>query len=182
VTERRGELISALLILARYWYRQGRPKPKAVRPMGSFEAWYHTIGGTLELAGVEGFLANGDTMFDQADSEAVQWEAFLLELADVFGGEPFRATDVVEKLPVKEGSTTPEMKRLRSALPDFLAEAADRTGGFFQRRLGKCFSDRVGRRFGESHVLVERAGEDPKTKVQRWRAVRPNGGVTNPDV
>jgi len=69
-----------------------------------------------------------------------------------------------------------ETKRLREALPDFLADAADRTGGFFQRRLGKCFAERVGRRFGESQVLVDRAGEDPKTKVQRWRVVRPNGG------
>src|SRR5258708_36392791 len=104
-----------------------------------------------------------------------------LMLADLFDSEPFRVTDVVEKLPAKDGSSTPEMTRLRGALPDFLAEAADRTGGFFQRRLGKCFSDRVGRRFGDSQVFVERAGEDLKTKVQRWKVGR-NGGVTNPVV
>jgi hypothetical protein len=65
------------------------------------------------------------------------------------------------------------MTRLRSALPDFLAEAADRTGGFFQRRLGKCLSDRVGRRFGESQVFVERVGEHGKTKVRMWKVAKP---------
>lgn len=66
-----------------------------------------------------------------------------------------------------------ESRRLREALPDFLAEAADRTGGFFQRRLGKCFAERVGRRFGESQVFLERADEDRKAKVQRWKVVKP---------
>ncbi len=66
-----------------------------------------------------------------------------------------------------------ETKRLREALPDFLAEAADRTGGFFQHRLGKCFAERVGRRFGESQVFLERAEEDRKAKVRRWKVVKP---------
>jgi hypothetical protein len=90
----------------------------------------------LEVAGVEGFLANADTLFDQADSDAVQWESFLLTLAELFDGEPFRVTDVVQKLEAHAllgGSA--ESKGLREALLDFLAEAGDRTGGFFQRRL-----------------------------------------------
>jgi hypothetical protein len=44
------------------------------------------IGGILELVGVESFLGNSETMFEQADSDAAQWEAFLLVLANVFGG------------------------------------------------------------------------------------------------
>jgi hypothetical protein len=173
VTEHRGELIAALLTLARYWFLQGRPTPKRIRPLGSFEAWCETVGGMLETVGVEGFLGNADIMFEQADAEAAQWESFLLVLAELFNGDSFRVTEVVEKLPAKDDTSTPEMKRLRGALPDFLAEAADRTGGFFQRRLGKCFADRVGRRFGESQVFLERADEDRKAKVQRWRVQKP---------
>lgn len=173
VTKHRGELIAALLTIARYWFLQGRPTPKEVRPLGSFEAWCETVGGMLETAGVEGFLRNADTMFEQSDGEASQWETFFLALAELFNGEPFRVMDVVDKLPVKEGASTVEMKRLRGALPDFLADAADRTGGFFQRRLGKCFAERVGRRFGESQVCLERADEDRKAKVQRWRVQKP---------
>jgi hypothetical protein len=169
--ENRGNLIAALLTIARYWFVQERPKPANVRPLGSYESWCETVGGILEVVGIDDFLGNADAMFDQADAEAAQWEAFLLALSDLFNGEPFRVTDVVEKLPAKDGANTQEMNRLRSALPDFLAEAADRTGGFFQRRLGRCFSDRSGRRFGESQVFVERAGEHPKSKVLLWRVV-----------
>jgi hypothetical protein len=172
LTEHRSDLIGALLILARYWFLQGRPKPKKVRPPGSFESWSNVVGGILELAGVEGFLGNSDVMFEQADSDGVQWEAFLLVLVEVFGDEPFRVTDVLDKLGTKDGFSAPDAKRLREALPDFLAEAADRTGGFFQRRLGKCFAERVGRRFGESQVFLERADQDRKAKVQRWSVVK----------
>ena len=96
-------------------------------------------------------------------------------LADLFDGEPFRVTDIVERMDARALAipTAGESKRLREALPDFLAEAADRAGGFFQRRLGRCFAQRVGRRFGESQVFLERADEDRKAKVQRWRVVKP---------
>ena len=65
-----------------------------------------------------------------------------------------------------------ESKGLREALPDFLAEAGDRTGGFFQRRLARCFAERAGRRFGESQVFLERADADLKAKVLRWKVVK----------
>jgi hypothetical protein len=129
----------------------------------------------LELVAVEAFLNNADTMFEQADSDAAQWESFLLALADLFDDEPFRVTDIVEKMEARALAlpTAGDSKRLREALPDFLAEAGDRTGGFFQRRLGRCFAERAGRRFGESQVFLERADEDRKAKVQRWRVQRP---------
>jgi hypothetical protein len=174
VREHRGELIGALLTIARYWYVQGRPEPKALKPLGSFESWCRTIGGMLQAAGVEGFLGNAETMFEQSDAEAVQWEAFLLALHDLFHGQPFRVSDVVDRLPTRDSQLfSDDTKCLRQALPDFLADAADRTGGFFQRRLGRCFAERTGRRFGESQVFLERADEDRKTKVQRWCVVRP---------
>ena len=96
-------------------------------------------------------------------------------LADMFDGQPFRVTDIVEKMEARALAlpSTGESKRFREALPDFLADAADRTGGFFQRRLGKSFAGLIGRRFGESQVFLERADEDRKAKVQRWRAVKP---------
>jgi hypothetical protein len=114
-------------------------------------------------------------MFEQADSDGAQWEAFLLVLADLFDGEPFRVTDIVEKMEAHTLAfpNSGHSKILREALPDFLADAVDRTGGFFQRRLGKCFAERAGRRFGENQVCLERADEDRKAKVQRWRVVNP---------
>ncbi len=177
VTEHRGDLIAAILTIARYWFVQGRPAPKNVRPLGSYESWCNVVGGILELVGVQGFLGNSETMFEQADADAVQWESFLLVLVDLFKGQPFRVTDVVARL---RGEGSSGVNPLRSALPDFLAEAADDTDGFFQRRLGKSFAYRVEQRFGDSKVFLERADQDRKAGVQRWKVVKPDGGVSNP--
>jgi hypothetical protein len=181
VTEHRGLLIASLMTIARYWYRQGRPEPKTLHPMGSFEAWCTMIGGILELVGLTNFLGNSDTIFEQADSDAVQWEFFLLELSDIFEGEAFRVMDIVAKMQERAlGVSNIESKSIREALPDFLAEAADRTAGFFQRRLGRAFAQRLGRRYGESQVYLGRAEKDRKAKVDRWMVVNPAGGITNP--
>jgi hypothetical protein len=181
VTEHRGELIAALLTIARYWYLQGQPEPKTVSPLGSFETWCNNIGGMLELAGVEHFLGNAEIMFEQADLDAAQWECFLLVLLDVFDGQPFRVKDIVANMGAPaSGPSNVDATRVREALPDFLAEAADRTSGFFQRRLGKCFAERLGRRFGESQVHLGRAEKDRKAKVDRWIVRKPGSGITNP--
>jgi len=181
VMEHRSELITALLTIARYWYLQGQPAAKAFVCLGSFEVWCTTIGGMLELAGVEKFLANAEAMFEQADSDAGQWEAFLLVLSEVFEGESFRVRDIVANIEDRSlGMANTRSNHIREALPDFLAEAVDRTGGFFQRRLGKCFAERLGRRHGESQVYLTRAEKDRKAKVDRWMVVEPDGGTTNP--
>jgi len=173
VIEHRGELVTAILTIARYWFAQGQPKPKSIKPLGSFESWCYVIGGILEAAGVEGFLGNIETMFEDSDLEAAQWEAFLLALDGIFMGHPFKVTDVVGKLSSRHAQpVTDAANVLRPVLPDFLAEAADRTDGFFQRRLGNSFSTRVGRRFGGSQVHLVRAEEDRNSKVARWMIKR----------
>jgi hypothetical protein len=48
---------------------------------------------------------------------------------------------------------------LRSALPDFIAQAMDREG-FFKQRLGFAFGERLGRRYSESQVRIERDVHD----------------------
>ena len=55
--------------------------------------------------------------------------------------------------------------------PDFVAEGIDRDG-FFQRRTGKCFAERVDRRFGESQIRLKR--DMVAHKVQKWRVVLPS--------
>jgi hypothetical protein len=58
----------------------------------------------------------------------------------------------------KDGVVQPTEKsqRIKSALPDFVAQAMDRDG-FFRHRLGVCFSQRVDRRFGESQIHLKRS-------------------------
>lgn len=173
VSDNRGLLIAALLTLARHWFAIGAPSPRNVEPLGSFESFCHVVGGILESVGVDGFLANREGMLRQSDQEALQCEAFLLTLFESFGAQPFRVSEVVEKMTGSEpDSACPESKPLRESLPDLLADAADRTGGFLQRRMGKFFAEIAGRRFGQTAVYLERADQDRKTKVQLWKISR----------
>jgi len=177
VVENRGELLAALLCIARAWYVAGRRKPQ-VSAVGSYEAWSLTIGGILEYAGIERFLGNADELYADADAESLQWEGFLLTLNEVFYEGTFTAAEIGEKLKAKtfdghESVPTKHAAELRSALPDFLAEAMDRDG-FFQRRTGKCFADRVGRRYGTAQVHLQRA--EVTHKVQRWKVITSKSG------
>ncbi len=177
--ENRGQLLAALLTLARAWYAAGQPAPK-LKPLGSYEAWSITVGGILEHAGVEGFLDNAGALYDEADVDSTQWENFLHALDDVFYGEPFTVAQIMEAIKEKVWNAnaaggkgamepTPRATKLRAALPDSLAEAADRDG-FFQRRTGKCFAERIDRRFGSSQIHLKR---DPLLHgYQNWRVVR----------
>lgn len=56
VTENRGKLIGALLTMVRAWYCAGCPQ-REERGLGSFEVWSRVVGGVLDNAQVDGFLA-----------------------------------------------------------------------------------------------------------------------------
>lgn len=163
--DHRGELLAALLTLARAWYAAGEPKPR-IKPLGSFEKWTTTVGGILEFAGVKGFMENAPAMYEDTDDESREWEGFLLQLDKAFYGEPFTVSAIMEKLETSRSEATP----LRSVLPGYLAEAMDRDG-FFQKRTGRAFAARADRRFGASGVHLKRG--TVLTGRLQWEVVVP---------
>jgi hypothetical protein len=174
VFRHRGELLASLLTLARAWYVAKSPRP-SLSPLGSYEAWTMTIGGILQHAGIFDFLANSNQLFDAADTEAVQWETFLVRLQSIFRSEPFTVAKLAEKIKAttcngEMATLTADAFALRAALPDFVAECLDRDG-FFQRRIGKCFGERVDKRFGKSQVHLKRG--TIANGFQQWRVVLP---------
>jgi hypothetical protein len=169
----RGELLWALLTLARLWYAAGKPKA-SVQKLGSFEEWTSTIGGILENAGIKGFLQNTEAMYQESDDETAEWERFLLTVDGVVHGDVFTIGDLVEHLNGKTWNDETSRSEpsahsvvLKSALPGTLAEGLDKGPGFFARSAGKAFKSRADRRFGKSGVCLVRAGECHH--AQRWR-------------
>jgi len=81
VLAHRGGLLAALLTLALAWFVAGCPEP-TVKPVGSYEDWTVIIGGILQFAGIDGFLANSADMYEQAETESSQWEG-LLRMPDI---------------------------------------------------------------------------------------------------
>ena len=162
VLAHRGELLAALLVLARSWFVAGCPNP-AVTPIGSFEDWTTVVGGILQHAGIDGFLANSSQLYHQADAESNQWETFLSTIDAVYCGKPFTVADIWQRM--NEGA-----EELRGTLPDFIAEVMDRDV-FFKQRLGSAFGDRVGRRYGDAQIRIERHGDERHGKVARWKVM-----------
>lgn len=155
ILQHRGELLAAVLTLARAWYAAGSPSPR-IKPIGSFESWTMVIGGILEYAGIAGFLENADT---QVDEESIQWEGFLLAIRRSFGSNPFTTADLWRHC-------ADSNSQIHQALPDFEAEYSEREGSF-QRRMGQSLRARIGRLYGKSQVFVERAGTEHG--AARWK-------------
>ncbi len=153
--DHRGELLAALLTLARAWWAAGKPRPDAA-PFGSFERWAEAVGGILQLADVPGFLGNLDALHEQADEDAGEWARFLAAWAEAFGREAVTAADVI--------ASARNLPELAEAAP----EACRGTDGQLSaRRLGHALAKRRNVRHGEEALRVVRAGEAHRALL--WR-------------
>lgn len=103
-------------------------------------------------------------MHEESDPSRLQWAAFLLALADAFEVKDFTIKELVELLP--------KNSELNQSLPDELADE-DRKGSL-QRRLGRAFSERVGRRYGMRGLHLMKAGTN-RNKVVLWRVLGQDG-------
>jgi hypothetical protein len=147
----RGELLAACLTLARNWFALGCPEP-STPCLGKFEAWCRVIGGVLEAAGINGFLANLDDLYASVDGEATEWEAFLTAWYATYNAGAVAPGDL------KADLTNQKNPELNAALPSDLAAAFADPRGSFERRLGRALSKRAERRYGDDGLHLVRAG------------------------
>jgi len=167
VPAHRGELIAALLILARAWSAAGRPLPEKPLPhVGSFQEWVDTVGGILHFVGLTNFLDNLDHLYEQADSDTQQWAAFLHAWQATYGEREVLAADVVRDLKAGAADGAALGAELYTALPD---ELSDLYKGDFRRRLGKALAAHVGSRFDTSGLHIERGGIDTRNGSIYWK-------------
>ena len=96
-TENRGQLLGALLTLARAWWADGCP-PAAVPALGGFEDWAQTVGGVLAHAGILGFLGNLDDLYRRVDEEGAQWQAFFSAWHDAIGPAEITVAELIKRM------------------------------------------------------------------------------------
>ncbi|HEX9413495.1 MAG TPA: hypothetical protein VF916_08320, partial [Ktedonobacterales bacterium] len=168
VPAHRGELIAALLTLARAWYTADQPAPASPLPrIGGFQPWVDTIGGILAHANIPGFLANTEELYEQADNDALQWAAFLHAWHDAYGEREMLIAEIVRDIKTSaEVHGSHEGADLYSALPDDLI---DIHRGDLKRRLGKALAARVGSQFDESGLHLEKATTDRRSGAIYWK-------------
>ncbi|MCG3124890.1 MAG: hypothetical protein GIKADHBN_03396 [Phycisphaerales bacterium] len=165
VRANRPALLRALLIMARAWWVAGCPAP-AVKTWGSFESFVRVVGGILEHAGVQGFLANRAEFRDAANESRHEWAAFLAALHVRFGVRPFTTRDVVNEAEL--------LGEFSVTLPSELRDAFERRRGF-ANRLGIALGKSVGRIM--DGFRLEDAGRDSNTKSRRFRVGRAGPGA-----
>jgi len=75
VKQHRGDLLWALLTLAKAWVAAGRPKGQV--QMGRYQSWADTMAGILVVAGIPGFLGNREEVYAIAEADQEAWRAFI---------------------------------------------------------------------------------------------------------
>jgi hypothetical protein len=170
VPAHRGELIAALLTLARAWYAAGRPAPAQPLPrIGGFQPWVDTIGGILAHAEIGGFLGNAEELYEQADNDALQWASFLHAWQEAYGEREVLVADLVRDIKAGAQENAENMgveTDLYATLPDDLDDIRK---GDFKRRLGKALASHVGSQFDESGLHIERGGKDSRSGAIYWK-------------
>ncbi|MBM3538528.1 MAG: ATPase [Alphaproteobacteria bacterium] len=153
VRTNRARLVAACLILCRAWIAAGRPQ--GTRSIGSYESWAQTLGGVLEVAGIDGFLGNLDEMMEASDGEGAVWRSFVSAWWDRFGTAEVSTSDLYELAQVSE-----------PPLP--LGFGNDRS----QRiRLGKALGRMRDRMFRLRQAVVRIEASGTYQGAQRWRLV-----------
>lgn len=92
VKANRGSLVHAILTLVLGWIASGRPIYQ--KRLGSFEGWSEVVGGILGVARIDGFLANLDQLYDQADQDGQKWREFTAAWWEAFGDAEKQVSDL----------------------------------------------------------------------------------------
>lgn len=163
----RGKILAAILTLIRAWVLAGRPPAPDAPNLGGYESWVRVVGGALYHAGVRGFLGNLDYVYDTADTETPQWDAFLTAWYDRVGEKPVTASELAKYLE--------ENSDFYDTLPDTLADARKESKGF-TRRIGNALSARAGRRYPGGLQLLR--SEKTRDRAVLWQ-VKMSLGVVN---
>lgn len=156
--EHRGQLVAAGLAIVKAWVDAGMPRPEV--SFGDYTSWVRTMAGILQVAGVDGFLANATDRFEAASSALDETREFVT----VWWNAHRDKTVTVKELLL--------MADFHGVAPDVGArnDQSRRTAfGMWLRSLdGRVVDDKC---------IVD-AGRDSHSKSQRWRLEDMANGVS----
>jgi hypothetical protein len=152
VSSHRGEIIVALLTIARGWIVAGRPVGELFRT-DTFAQWGTSMRGLLEWAGMPGVFWHEETAGVRDGSEDDEWRTFLEALWKVFELRSFTTKDIVRHI---ENGLSVEMPGISVAdLPMQLAEKLERHPKSWAISLSKWIKNRNGRWVGGLCIKAE---------------------------
>ena len=133
VHHHRAELVWAALVLAQAWLSAGSPKAVS-KPLGGYERWSHVLAGILEHAGIHGFLANANELYEVADHEGALWRTFVAAWWEKHSSQEVTSKELFEIAEGIDGlvSTRGNDKSQRTSFGKKLGKQHDRVFGDFQ--------------------------------------------------
>jgi len=161
VKKQRGNIIAALLTIARGWYIAGQPKPTTkIKKLATFSKWAEVIGGMLSYAGVDGFLENLDDLHKDIDVDGAAWTLFLEKWLEVLGTDAYTTKVLLEKI-----NALPE---LADVLPEPLATLYAKEDKTLKNKIGKTLAKKNGTPFGSKNLRIVQ-GLDTHSKVATYQ-------------
>jgi len=170
ISEHRGELIAAVLTLARSWYIAGKPQAQDIPALGTFTNWARTIGGILEHCGVSGFLSNLENLYDEVDEDSAQWEAFFTAWRQIYGGAWRTTAEFIGLLGTADSAADSAKNLLLESLPESLQMTYRDNPKTFAIIFGKALRRQVDTCYGKDNLRLQR-DKDTHTKGKKWRVV-----------
>lgn len=153
VASHRKEVVAHILGVLSAWIASGRPLWPGTG-MGGFEVWRSVMGGILESAGVEGFLANLAELRAHVDAESEAWGGFYERWHERHGGVKVLAKELLELFEEDD---------------ELSALLGDRTDQGKKIRFGTLLTKRVG--VVARGLVVERTGSHGNAAGFRLRKV-----------
>jgi len=159
----RGGYLGALLAMVRSWLVAGRPTACDRPILGGFQGWADMLGGILRHAGIDGFLANADAVWEASAVEDAEWSASLAGWHQLWPDESWSLKQLVANM---TGPRQEDYADLRAALP---SSCVDGHGLPVVSRIGYAFRKRPGTLFpidDRSMRLVQRGTS--RTRAALW--------------
>jgi len=145
VKTNRSSLVHAVLTLVLGWKAAGRPLGK--QRLGGYEEWSELMGGILGEAGIDGFLANLDQLYEEADQAGQKWREFTTAWWTEFQDAEKQVAEL-----------NAFCERL-GLIPEVRGDGTTRSQ---EVRLGKALSNCRDRRFGS--LRIEKVAPESKHK------------------
>jgi hypothetical protein len=186
VLETRGNILAAVITIARAWLLSGKPLPASNVPhVGMYEDWRDRIGGILEFAGFTGFLDNLEKMYEEMDVDTGEWIGFTDVWYKIWNTRPTTTSELVSHIDRETNSGHHEFsedEKMYDTLPEQILNAKAK-GKDFSRSIGNALAKVNGRVFpnglkivkcGVSHQATQWRIDDTK-KVKKTCTDSPGG-------
>lgn len=152
VQSNRMLLVQACLSIVQAWVDAGMPLYSGPFRLGRFEQWVDVIGGILNVAGVDGFGSNRETMYAISDSDTTEWTLLCEAWHSQYGESPITAKDLLA------------LAKDKGLVMDRWAGRVATAG---QQRMGHALLQRRDKLFGD--YFIRHAGTDGSTRSNAYR-------------